>query len=152
MRRGEARVCVGPRSAVFAPFDDLGLIVVDEEHDSSYKQEGDPRYDARVVAERRAGARRRPAAGGQRHAATGEPGALRADRAERARGRAAGLPPVEIVAMTGVAGPLHERTRRELDGVRRRGEKAIVLLNRRGWSNFLSCRSAGASGSAPTAT
>jgi primosomal protein N' (replication factor Y) len=45
--------------------------------------------------------------------------------------------------MAGVAGPLHERTRQELDGVRRRGEKAIVLLNRRGWSNFLSCRLCG---------
>jgi primosomal protein N' (replication factor Y) (superfamily II helicase) len=45
--------------------------------------------------------------------------------------------------MAGVAGPLHERTREELDGVRRRGEKAIVLLNRRGWSNFLSCRLCG---------
>ena len=53
------------------------------------------------------------------------------------------LPPVEIVSMTGTAGPLHERTRQELDGVRRRAEKAIVLLNRRGWSNFLSCRLCG---------
>jgi primosomal protein N' (replication factor Y) len=54
LRRGEASVCVGPRSAVFAPVRDLGLIVIDEEHDPSYKQEGDPTYDARAVASRRA--------------------------------------------------------------------------------------------------
>ena len=60
----------------------------------------------------------------------------------RSRGCMAGtapLPPVELVGMLGVKGALHERTREALDEVRRRGEKAIVLLNRRGWSNFLSC-------------
>src|SRR4051794_36331890 len=142
MRRGEARVCVGPRSAVFAPFDDLGLIVVDEEHDSSYKQEGDPRYDARVVAERRAELEGALLLAGS---ATPRPESLvryeRLELRERVDGRP--LPPVEIVSMAGVSGPLHERTRQELDGVRRRGEKAIVLLNRRGWSNFLSCRLCG---------
>ena len=54
LRAGEAQVCVGPRSAVFAPIADIGLVVVDEEHDASYKHEGDPRYDARRVAWKRA--------------------------------------------------------------------------------------------------
>ena len=142
MRRGEASVCVGPRSAIFAPFDDLGLIVIDEEHDGSYKQEGDPRYDARVVAERRA---EREGALLVTGSATPRPESFASYRRlslpRRVDDRE--LPPVELVGMLGATGPLHERTREELDGVRRRGEKAIVLLNRRGWSNFLSCRVCG---------
>src|SRR3954447_405400 len=140
LRRGEARVCVGARSAVFAPVPDLGLIVIDEEHDASYKQEGDPRYDARQVAERRAGV-----AGAVLLAGTATPrpeSRLRLHRLslpERVDGRP--LPPVEVVAALGAPGGLHGRTREALDEVRARDQKAIVLLNRRGWSNFLSCRS-----------
>ena len=142
MRRGEARVCVGPRSAVFAPFADLGLIVVDEEHDGSYKQEGDPRYDARSVAERRALSEGALLVAGS---ATPRPESVARyeliELPRRVDGR--GLPPVELVGMLGASGPFHEETRRALDAVRRRGEKAIVLLNRRGWSNFVSCRECG---------
>ena len=138
LRRGEARVCVGPRSAVFAPLERVGLIVVDEEHDASYKQEGDPRYDARRVAERRASACGAVLLSGS---ATPRPESVhRLERlrlSRRADGRA--LPPVETVGMAGVSGPLHERTRDALDDVRRSRGKAIVLLNRRGWSNFLTC-------------
>ncbi len=149
LRRGEARVCIGPRSAVFAPVRDLGLIVIDEEHDASYKQEGDPRYDARRVAERRA-----EKAGAVLLAGTATPrpeSRLRLDRLrmpERVDGR--GLPPVELVSMAGSSGALHTRTRDALVEVRRRGEKAIVLLNRRGWSNFLTCRGCGRAWECPS--
>jgi primosomal protein N' (replication factor Y) len=142
LRRGEARVCVGPRSAVFAPLPELGLIVIDEEHDSSYKQEQDPRYDARHVAERRADLAGAVLVAGSATPRPESRNALeRVDLPERVDGR--GLPPVEIVGMAGVSGALHQRTRDALDAVRERREKAIVLLNRRGWSNFLSCRVCG---------
>jgi len=142
LRRGEARVCVGPRSAVFAPMADLGLIVVDEEHDPSYKHEGDPRYDARHVAERRARAAGAVLVAGS---ATPRPESYRRlcrlRLAHRVDHRP--LPPVEIVDMRDASHALHPRTHDALAEVRRRGEKAIVLLNRRGWSNFLTCRSCG---------
>ena len=142
LRSGAARVAVGPRSAVFAPLEDVGLIVVDEEHDGSYKQDGDPRYDARNVAERRARAAGALLLEGS---ATPRPESVARRRrvrlAERVDGSA--LPPVELVGMAGVQGPLHQRTRDALDEVRRAGEKAIVLLNRRGWSNFLTCGGCG---------
>src|SRR4051794_588471 len=106
LRRGVARVCIGPRSAVFAPVRDLGLIVVDEEHDGSYKQEGDPRYDARRVAERRAEQIGAVLVAGS---ATPRPESrLRLERLSMP-GRVDGnpLPPVEVVGMVGHASALH---------------------------------------------
>jgi primosomal protein N' (replication factor Y) (superfamily II helicase) len=143
VRSGEARICVGPRSAVFAPLADPGLIVVDEEHDSSYKQESDPRYDAREVARRRAAD-----AGAVLLCGTATPRPESWKELEhlelpsRVDGRP--LPPVEIVDMRGgVPGPLHPRTREAFGDVARAGGKAILLINRRGWSTHLTCRSCG---------
>ena len=142
LRDGEARVCVGPRSAVLAPLPDIGLIVVDEEHDASYKHEGDPRYDARTVALRRA---RQHGAVLLAGSATPRPESVvslrRLTLPTRIDGH--GLPPVEVLDMRGSHHPLHPTTRMALADVRRAGGKAIVLLNRRGWSNFLSCRACG---------
>ncbi len=134
LRSGEARVCVGPRSAVFAPIVDLGLIVTDEEHDPSYKHEGDPRYDARHVAERRGV---KVVAG----SATPRPESAAALRRLRLPERVDGrpLPPVEVLDMVGVRSALHPDTAEALHAA----GKAIVLLNRRGWSNFLTCQTCG---------
>ena len=149
LRTGEARIAIGPRSAVFAPVRDLGLIVVDEEHDQSYKHEGDPRYDARHVAAKRVA----DAAAAGPGSASAVPPVLLAGSAtprpetwaalprltlpERVAGRP--LPPVDVLDMRGAGHPLHPDTRRALTAAR----KAILLLNRRGWSNFLTCRSCG---------
>jgi primosomal protein N' (replication factor Y) len=142
LRSGEARVCVGPRSAVFAPLADIGLIVVDEEHDPSYKHEKDPRYDARTVALRRAEQHGSVLLAGS---ATPRPESVvtltRLRLAHRIDRRP--LPPVEVLDMCGVHHPLHPRTRMALADVRTAGGKAIILLNRRGWSNFLACRGCG---------
>jgi primosomal protein N' (replication factor Y) len=139
---GEARVCVGPRSAVLAPLSDIGLIVVDEEHEGSYKHEGDPRYDARTVARRRAEAHGATLVLGS---ATPRPesvhGLTRLRLPERVDGRP--MPPVELLDMRSSHQPLHPETRMALADVRHAGGKAIMLLNRRGWSNFLSCRNCG---------
>jgi primosomal protein N' (replication factor Y) len=142
LRTGEARVCVGPRSAVLAPLDDIGLIVVDEEHESSYKHEGDPRYDARHIARRRAAQHEAVLVFGS---ATPRPESVHEMRRlalpRRVDGRP--MPPVEVLDMRGHHQPLHPETRLALADVRAGAGKAIMLLNRRGWSNFLSCRSCG---------
>jgi primosomal protein N' (replication factor Y) (superfamily II helicase) len=145
VRRGEARVCVGPRSAVFAPVEGLGLLVVDEEHDSSYKQESDPRYDARDVARRRALSEQAMLVCGT---ATPRPESWerleRVELSERADGSP--MPGIEVLDMRerdGREGPLHARTRAALKEVAESGGKAIVMVPRRGWSPFLDCRVCG---------
>ena len=145
LRAGEARVCVGPRSAVFAPMRDVGLVVVDEEHDASYKHEGDPRYDARRVAERRAAQAGAVLVAGS---ATPRPESVHALARVRLPRRVDGapLPPVEIIDMRAAQRALHPLTHEALADAR----KAIVLLNRRGWSNFLTCRSCGRAWGCPS--
>ena len=142
LRAGEARVCVGPRSAVFAPLDDIGLIVVDEEHESSYKHEGDPRYDARTVARERAARHGAVLVFGS---ATPRPESVLAMERLRLTQRVdrRPMPAVEVLDMRERHQPLHPETRMALADLRRAQGKAILLLNRRGWSNFLSCRACG---------
>ncbi len=138
LRRGEARICVGPRSAVFAPLGDIGLVVVDEEHDASYKHEGDPRYDARHLAARRAADHGAVLVAGSATPRAESWQALpRITLAERVDGAA--LPRVDILDLRAVRGSLHPAAHEALVDAR----KAIVLLNRRGWSNFLTCRTCG---------
>ncbi len=145
LRDGEASVCVGPRSAVFAPVGELGLIVIDEEHDASYKQEGDPCYDARTVARRRA-----VECGAVLVAGTATPRPetwLELPHLElprRVDGRR--MPPVEVLDMREAdprSGPLHPSTWEGLAGVREAGAKAILMVNRRGFAPWLTCRSCG---------
>jgi primosomal protein N' (replication factor Y) len=145
LRSGEASVCVGPRSAIFAPVRDLGLVVVDEEHDASYKQENDPCYDARAVARYRA-----EQCGAVLVAGTATPRPEswlqlpRLDLPRRVDGRR--MPPVEVLDMRTAdprSGPLHGATWERLEEVRTAGAKAIVMVNRRGFAPWLTCRSCG---------
>jgi len=145
LRSGEASVCVGPRSAVFAPVRDLGLIVIDEEHDASYKQEGDPTYDARAVARKRAADTGAVLVAGT---ATPRPESWlelpRLELPRRVDGRR--MPPVHLVDMREAdprSGPVHPETWEALEAVRAAGAKAIVMINRRGFAPWLTCRSCG---------
>jgi primosomal protein N' (replication factor Y) len=153
IRRGEARIVVGTRSAVFAPVLDLGLIIVDEEHDSSYKQEEIPRYHARDVAVMRAKISRAtvvlgsatPSLESWHNAETGKYALI--EMKDRVSNRP--LPVVDLVDMrvefqqTGqesiFSRALLERAKTTID----RGEQAIILLNRRGYSFAVLCRACG---------
>jgi primosomal protein N' (replication factor Y) (superfamily II helicase) len=140
--RGEARIVVGARSAVFAPLAELGVICIDEEHDASYKQESDPRYDARTVAAKRAVLEGAVAVFGS---ATPRPESWGSLERLELGGRLSGpLPPVRVVDLRREAGyPLSAPLLAELGAIGDGGGKAILLLNRRGVAPALHCRACG---------
>jgi primosomal protein N' (replication factor Y) len=145
---GEALVVVGARSAVFAPLASLGVICVDEEHDSSYKQESDPRYDARTVAAKRAALEGAVAIFGS---ATPRPESWHAlERLELGGRIGAPLPTVRVVDLRHETGyPLSAPLLAELGKLAEGGGKAILLLNRRGIAPALHCRACGATRRCP---
>jgi primosomal protein N' (replication factor Y) len=139
---GEAPIVIGARSAIFAPLPQVGLICVDEEHDAAYKQESDPRYDARTVAAKRASLEGAVAIYGS---ATPRPESWHAlERLDLGERVGAELPPVRIVDLRGEAGyPLSAPLLAALGKLVETGGKAILLLNRRGMAPALHCRACG---------
>ncbi|MHB9145428.1 MAG: primosomal protein N' [Symbiobacteriia bacterium] len=159
IRSGRVAIAVGARSAIFAPFDHIGLIVVDEEHETSYKQQESPRYHARTVAAQRA-----RQAGALLLLGSATPSLetfwtakLSADiglitLSQRIDNRP--LPPVELVDLraelaAGNRSIFSHSLQQSLHETLNRGEQAILFLNRRGFSTFVLCRSCGYTAKCP---
>lgn len=153
IRSGEARVVVGARSALFAPLENVGVIIIDEEHESSYKQDQAPRYVTRDVAQwmaERTGAvlvlgSATPSIEAL-HQCEINPRWTRVEMAKRANGNP--LPAIQVVNMAREFGQGHRsmfsRTlQKALFEVVDRGEKAVLMLNQRGFAQFLLCRDCG---------
>lgn len=152
-KNGEIDIMIGPRSALFTPFSNLGLVVIDEEHEDSYKSESAPRYDARETAIHRC-----MMSGGMVVLGSATPsmesryladkGIYRLARLTRRGNAQAVLPKVEIVDLRRemqegnrsiLSRSLHEKIEKRL----LKHEQVMLFLNRRGYSNFVSCRSCG---------
>ncbi|MHB1324831.1 MAG: replication restart helicase PriA [Thermoleophilia bacterium] len=144
IRAGDVDVVIGPRSALFSPLPDLGIVVIDEENDGSFKQENDPRYDARRVALERARIESAVLVYGSATPSL-ESYHLVRDRfslPERATG--ALMPQVEIVDMRDEKDPIFSvQLADELNSNLAARGKTILLLNSRGYARFLQCGSCG---------
>ncbi|NND73003.1 MAG: primosomal protein N' [Rhodothermales bacterium] len=163
IRTGDCKVVVGPRSAILAPIDNIGLIVVDEEHDSSYKQtEPAPRYHARDTAVFRAMRNNAvcilgsatPSSETIANIRSGKYSVVRMpERVPRSDGSSGRLPDVEIVDITldrkKRRGSLSDRLIEEMSARIARREQVILLQNRRGFAPVVVCRSCGWSPSCP---
>lgn len=152
IKNGEVKIAVGARSAVFAPFKDLSMIIIDEEHETTYKSENSPRYDAKDVAEylmkKRNGtlilSSATPSVVNYYRALKGESELIFLNK----RYNETPLPYVSVLDMkeelkSGNHGVLSGELVGKLEEVRDNGKKAILLLNRRGYSTFVSCRDCG---------
>ncbi len=153
IRRGDARIVIGTRSAVFAPLENIGLLIVDEEHDSSYRQHESPFYNARDVAVMRAHFARAvvvlgsatPAMESFYNAQTGKYTYLRLPN----RIGGLGLAEAQLIDMREVfkrAGKdvaLSPELLEAIETTHAKGEQVIILLNRRGFSQFVLCRTCG---------
>ncbi len=152
MRTGEANVLIGVRSAVFAPFNNLGLVIVDEEQENSYKQEERPAYHAREVARCRCNnnsavlllGSATPSLETYYRAVSGRIGHLQLTF----RPGSSVLPAVDVVDMREELAQknfsvISRKLRREIVSAVHAGQQAVVLLNRRGYSTFVMCRDCG---------
>lgn len=149
IQRGEARVVIGTRSAVFAPCDNLGLIVIDEEQEHTYKSESSPRYHARDVAKFRCARHKAllllvsatPSIESYHAALTGRYSLFTLSQ----RYGSGGLPAVEVADMRGelIDGLIGSQLQQEIQNCLSTGRQVILLLNRRGYHTHVSCRSCG---------
>lgn len=152
-KRGEASIMIGPRSALFTPFDRLGLIIIDEEHESAYQSEIVPRYQAAEVAARRAemsGAlvvlgSATPSVAVYQKAREGMIGLHRLTQRAKTGSH---LPDVKVVDLREEfrmknRGILSQSLHEAMDACLKRGEQMMLFLNRRGYAGFVSCRSCG---------
>ena len=152
-KRGEIQIMVGPRSALFTPFSNLGLIIIDEEHEQSYKSENSPRYHARETALYRAQMENArlvlgsatPSLEAYTKAKDGEFRLVKLD----ARFEDRPLPKVSVIDLReelreGNRSVLSRSLRKAIENRLECGEQAILFLNRRGYAGFVSCRSCGA--------
>ncbi len=149
---GEAKVAVGARSAIFAPVENVGLIIIDEEHDSSYISDSNPRYSTVEVAQFRARynscnllmGSATPSVESYYKAKAGEYRLI--EMRERIAGRP--LPDIEIINMcdelrAGNNGFFSRRLTNALDDCMQEGNQAIIFINRRGYASFMMCQSCG---------
>ena len=153
IKKGEVRVVVGARSAIFSPMGNIGIIILDEEHENSYKSETAPRYHAIDVAEKIADdenailllASATPSVTEYYKAKNGEYTLFEMTK----RYNESAMPQVDIVDMRGELfenknrSPLSLKLQSEIQKNLDRGEKTILFLNRRGYSTFVSCRECG---------